>query len=178
MRILLTTTCPHVSAAIRDNLNLDGNKPTVASCLACSKIVFNEREVSVSEPDHDMLPVSPGSMLGQALFGATIGKDRFGLGLEAKMTQTGMCAMYVNGVPGGSLYIIRQTSAGPVLLFPGSSTRWHDRMIHPDDLYWFFGDAFADPRLQRKEITVYDLLQDGIKAGKLNLGVRSLVRTG
>jgi hypothetical protein len=178
MAIKLSAACPHVSRLSKEQLEADANTPTVASCLACSKVIFNEQEVSSERSDYELLPVSPGMDLGKALFASFTGQDRFGLGLEAKLSPTGIRAMFVNGSPGGSLYIIRKTPDGPVLLFPGSSTRWHDRFIHPDDLFWFFGDTISDPRIAKGEATVYSLLQDGIKQGHLNLGVRSLARVG
>ncbi len=179
MEITLQFTCSHVTDECREGLNQDSNKPTLASCLACMPVMFNSSSVLDLLISMELLPVTPGSTLGQALFGATVlGKDKFGLGLEAFRTTTGMLGMMVNGKIGGSLYIVRRTMDGLLLLFPGSSDRWADRVVHPDDIFWFFGDTITDERVPKGEKTIHELLREGIGHDGFVLNVRSLARVG
>ncbi len=171
-------TCTCLKSDVRSQLKADPHQPSLTACNRCCEMYLED---AVGSPTADFIvPISAGYSFAD-LVSRHLG-DGLSFGLVPNAPN--MLVLQLNEKPVGEVFIIRGTSDGLVLIFPGNDTPWYQRVIHPDDLMIGFGMRVLMPVQKEKLVeaspaagyTVWQLLCEGLKAGKALYKPRVLFR--
>lgn len=166
-------TCRCIKSDVRNQLERDDHAPTLTVCGSCCRMPYGEVVTGNRFAAVAGLPiegVSPGQTFGD-LVRRFVGTRMSVVGVPDCPT---IRALELDGQPVGEIFVIRRTSDGPVMLFPGNSTPWYERVIHPDDIAIGFG--IRTEQRPSRERQVWQILCEGLQADNLEFRPRLLFR--
>lgn len=146
--------------------------PSFLSCLDCAQVACDG--VPLDTLNLPPINPTPDATLGE-IFSETWCQQNPTVGLKRGLTAGGTDTLFLRGAAVGSLYLVRETTQGLCLAFPGSPLAWHERRVHPSDRFVIFGNDITYADIQRHG-SVWQLMVDGLQAGRLTFGVQRVLR--
>lgn len=164
-------TCRCIKSDVRGQLERDEHEPSLLACSRCCLMLYDPcgdlRGFSCLR-ELDITAVSPGETFVQAV------SRQFGSRAVVIDVSPTNKALEIDGQPVGEIFVIRRTADGEVMLFPGNSTPWYERVVHPDDVAIGFGIRTVErPTSQRQ---VWQILCDNLQRRSIVFAPQILLR--
>ncbi|MBI4122205.1 MAG: hypothetical protein HY461_02645 [Parcubacteria group bacterium] len=171
-----TEVCGHVQQDTVDRLNVGSTRFGLIACSRCAHVQHGDKGRGFEFlTDRSIKPVSPGQTLEQAV--ALAGDEGFRVVTDS--TNPNSRVLMHEWRPMETMFILRQTSDGLLVLFPDDDTPWRSRVVHADDVAVGFGvSEFVerlDPEQAPPRINLSDLAAP-LNAGNMIVGVERVVR--